>query len=78
MVECRGAERFQIVAEALQDPALKAFYTDLWKTGTKHGHQFADLALQYYSADEVYQRLQELMQDEARIVENLPWRASLH
>ena len=78
VVECRGAERFRIVADALKEPDLKAFYTTLWKTETKHGHQFVDMALQCFPAEEVQQRLHELMQDEAQIVKDLPWRASLH
>ena len=78
VIECRGAERFRIVAEALEDPGLKDFYTTLWKAETKHGHQFVDMALKCHPAGEVYPRLEELMAAEAAIVEHLPWRASLH
>lgn len=78
VVECRGAERFRIVAEALSDPGLRAFYTELWKAETKHGHQFVDMALRCHDPDEVYLRLRELMEAEAAIVARLPWRASLH
>ncbi len=78
VIECRGAERFRIVAGALADPALVDFYTALWKAETKHGHQFADMALRCYPQDEVYPRLQSLMEAEAEIVQRLPWRASLH
>jgi tRNA-(ms[2]io[6]A)-hydroxylase len=78
VVECRGAERFRIVAGALPDPGLRDFYTALWKAETKHGHQFVDLALRGHDPDEVYARLHELMEAEAAIVARLPWRASLH
>jgi tRNA-(ms[2]io[6]A)-hydroxylase len=78
IVECRGAERFRIVAEALVDEDLKRFYTTLWKAETKHGHQFVDMALRCATADAVYPRLQELMEAEAEIIGRLPWRASLH
>lgn len=78
VVECRGAERFRIVADALEDPALAGFYTALWKAETKHGHQFVDMALRCFPAEEVYPRLEALMAAEAAIVERLPWRASLH
>jgi tRNA-(ms[2]io[6]A)-hydroxylase len=78
IVECRGAERFRIVAEALVDEDLKRFYTTLWKAETKHGHQFVDMALRCATADAVYPRLQELMEAEAEIIDRLPWRASLH
>ena len=78
VVECRGAERFRIVADALSEPKLRAFYDELWKAETKHGHQFVDMALKYFPDSEVYPRLEQLMQQEARIVRDLPWRASLH
>ena len=78
VVECRGAERFRIVADALEDPALRHFYDTLWKAETKHGHQFVDMALKYFGPEEVYSRLDALMSAEAEIVGQLEWRASLH
>ncbi len=78
VVECRGAERFGIIADALSDPPLSSFYRDLWKSERKHGHQFVDLVLRYFDADSVYPRLEELMAEEAGIIEQLEWRASLH
>ncbi len=78
LIECRGAERFGIIANALQDPDLRKFYTSLWKAETKHGHQFVDMALAYFDADTVGARLRELAEREAEIVQGLAWRASLH
>jgi len=78
IVECRGAERFRIVAEALTDEDLQQFYATLWKVETKHGHQFVDMALRCFDTDAVYPRLQALMEAEAEIIVRLPWRASLH
>ncbi len=78
LVECRGAERFGILAEALEDPELKAFYQTLWAGEVKHGHQFADLALKEYDADRVYPRLHELAAAEAEIIRDLAWRPALH
>ncbi|MCK5361666.1 MAG: tRNA-(ms[2]io[6]A)-hydroxylase [Gammaproteobacteria bacterium] len=78
LVECRGAERFGIIANALDDESLKAFYTALWKAETKHGHQFVDMALTYADPQTIQTRLQELAEQEAEIVQRLEWRASLH
>jgi tRNA-(ms[2]io[6]A)-hydroxylase len=78
LIECRGAERFGIIADALEDPELKAFYVSLWKAETKHGHQFVDMALQYADAETARARLHELAEREAEIVQSLEWRASLH
>ncbi|TFH49059.1 MAG: tRNA-(ms[2]io[6]A)-hydroxylase, partial [Lysobacterales bacterium] len=37
LIECRGAERFRIIADALEDQSLKNFYASLWKAEAKHG-----------------------------------------
>lgn len=78
LIECRGAERFRIIAEALKDPELKQFYKILAGAEAKQGHVFVELALNYYNEDEIYPRLQELAKFEAEIVTKLEWRASLH
>uniref|UniRef100_A0A450ZMK2 tRNA-(Ms[2]io[6]A)-hydroxylase n=1 Tax=Candidatus Kentrum sp. TC TaxID=2126339 RepID=A0A450ZMK2_9GAMM len=78
LIECRGAERFRIISEALDDPALKTFYRDLWSSEARHGNLFATLALQYFDADTVYPRLREIAQEEARIIGGLDWRPALH
>ena len=78
LIECRGAERFRLIAAALQDRQLKAFYTALWKAELKHGHQFVDMALAYSDADTTRARLEALAEREAEIIQDLEWRASLH
>lgn len=78
IVECRGAERFRLIHEALQDSELKAFYRTLWACEAKHGNEFTTMALQYFPAEEVYPRLEELAAREAEIVRGLSWRPSLH
>jgi len=78
LIECRGAERFGLIANALQEQSLKSFYAALYKAETKHGHQFVDMALEYVDAETTRARLLELGQREAEIVQALEWRASLH
>lgn len=78
LVECRGAERFKLIFEALEDRELKRFYRDLAGSEAKHGHQFAEMALEYFEETSVYRRLGELAVVESTIVAELPWRASLH
>ncbi len=78
LIECRGAERFRLIANALEDTGLKGFYASLWKAETKHGHQFVDMALEYMDEKTTRARLQELAEQEAEIVQGLEWRASLH
>lgn len=78
VLECRGAERFKMVADALNDPELKSFYKALWTSEAKHGHVFVTFALNYFSSDDVYARLEELMTAEARIIQEIPVRPALH
>ncbi|MBT8145148.1 MAG: tRNA-(ms[2]io[6]A)-hydroxylase [Gammaproteobacteria bacterium] len=78
IIECRGAERFGLIADALTDPELKRFYTDLHKAETKHGHLFVHWLLQLFPEERVYPRCQELVTAEGDIIEALPWRAALH
>jgi tRNA 2-(methylsulfanyl)-N6-isopentenyladenosine37 hydroxylase len=78
VMECRGAERFKMVAEALPEGELKQFYKRLWTSEAKHGHIFVGFALYYFSKEEVYTRLEELMTAEAIIIKNMPIKAALH
>ena len=78
IVECRGAERFRLVYENLDDKPLKTFYHRLWASEAKHGNIFVDMALNYFDRNSVYNRLEELNRAEARVLQSLPIRPALH
>lgn len=78
IIEARGAERFGMIAEALEEGSLKAFYQRLWSAERKHGFLFANLMLNYYPEEVIEQRIDELLDAEAQIIPQLEWRASLH
>jgi tRNA-(ms[2]io[6]A)-hydroxylase len=78
IVECRGAERFEILARALETGPLKSFYERLWKAEIKHGHHFVHLLLKECDEDIVFARLEELMKLEANIIKSLALRPALH
>ena len=78
VVETRGAERFKMVEEALEDPELKRFYKMLWVSEAKHGHIFVKMALNYFVKDKVYDRLEWWIEIEKEILEGLEIRAALH
>ena len=78
VIETRGAERFRIIAEALEDPELKAFYRDLWATEARHGDVFKKMALNYFDESVIESRSQEIIEAEAKIIAELEWRPSLH
>lgn len=78
VVEARGCERFTLVGEAINDPALKVFYIDLAHSEGRHADLFESLAAQYHDKDRVNSRLEELLTIEAKVVSDLPIRAALH
>lgn len=78
IIECRGAERFRLVADGAQDPEIKKFYKELWTSEAKHGHIFVKFALNYWPENVVYERLEELNEAEGRICSQTPWRPALH
>ena len=78
IIECRGAERFKLVADAAEDPEIKSFYKKLWVSEAKHGHIFVKFALNYWPEARVYERLEELNIKEGEICSTLKWRPALH
>ena len=78
VVETRGAERFKMVAEAQTDPELAKFYKTLWVSEAKHGHIFVKMALNYFPEEQVYERLQWWVEQEAEIIDGLEIRPALH
>jgi tRNA-(ms[2]io[6]A)-hydroxylase len=78
VIEARGCERFGILAEALEPGPLKDFYTDITRSEARHHGLFVRLAKAYFASEVVQQRLDELLDAEARIVEELPFRAAVH
>jgi len=78
VIECRGTERFKLVADALEEGELKRFYKMLWTVEAKHGNVFVKMALEYFPEDKVYDRLEYFMTEEAKIVQNLELRAAVH
>lgn len=78
VVEKRGAERFRLLAEALADPELAEFYTRLWKSEVKHAQVFILLLQDEYPTAVIEERLHELLEVEAKILEGLELRPALH
>lgn len=76
--ETRGAERFKIVADNIEDAELKKFYKMLWVSEAKHGHIYVKMALTYFDEAVVYDRLRWWIDAEAETVASLPLRPALH
>ena len=78
VIECRGAERFRLVYEALPPGNLKDFYHRLWASEAKHGHIFVKMLTHYYPMESFYPRLLELVALEAEVLNGLELKAALH
>lgn len=78
IIESRGHERFGLIAAALPAGKLKNFYQGITQSEARHTDLFIDLAERYFSPTEIHPRIDELLDEEARIVENLPFTPSLH
>ena len=78
LVETRGAERFKLIFEALDDKELKDFYHALWASEARHGEIFIRMALNYFDEQVVYDRLGEMKLAEGDIIRSLPLKPALH
>ncbi len=78
VVETRGAERFKMVADAQTDEEMAKFYKMLWVSEAKHGHIYVKMALNYFSEEQVFPRLEWWVEREAEILDGLEIRSALH
>ena len=78
IIEARGAERFGLVAEALETGKLKTFYQSIARSEQRHQDLMVDLALIYFDRETVIERLAQLINIEATIISAQPHRAALH
>lgn len=74
IIEARSCERFRLLSENIEDEELKAFYHELMISEAGHYRTFVDLAKEYMPEEEVKQRLDEMLKEEARIIQNLAIR----
>jgi len=78
VVEARGNERFQMIADALEDGDLKHFYREIARSEGKHASLFTDLACELFPKDEVHERLEFWLDCERVAMEAVPPRPALH
>ena len=68
VIEARSCERFQLLAEAVEDAELASFYRGLLAAEARHHWVYVELASRLESEDEVRTRLLELAAHEAAVV----------
>jgi len=78
VIEARGCERFGLIAESLQDEALRGFYADITQSEARHHGLFQRLAREYFPADVVDSRIEEFLDYEAEVIHGLALRPALH
>ena len=84
VIEARGAERFGLIAQALpagdspEQRALKTFYVAITRSEDRHQDLFLRLAENYFPVETVTNRLEEILDFEAKLVASLPFRPALH
>ena len=78
LIERRGAERFQLISNNVQDAKIKRFYDSITNSESRHWKLFINLALEYFEESEVEERLSALAPEENRIIESLPIKPALH
>jgi len=78
VIEARGAERFALIAERIEDDDLKSFYSVLAKSEANHHLLFIELAQLYFENNEVTERFEAWAEIEKEVLHSLPIHARLH
>ncbi len=78
VIEARGAERFALIADKVEDTDLQSFYAALARSEASHHHLFVELAEVYFDSNEVTTRFEEWADIEKQVLEDLPVHARLH
>lgn len=68
LIEARSCERFQTLAEHVQDAELAEFYRSLFESEARHHSTYTRLAKHFAPSDQVTSRLEELAELEAEII----------
>ena len=78
VIEGRGCERFKLLSECNIEPKLKRFYGDLFRAEARHHAAFLHIVRGLTDEKDWRSRLKFLLEEEAKIVRELPIRAALH
>jgi tRNA-(ms[2]io[6]A)-hydroxylase len=68
LIEARSCERFQILAEGLDEPALAELYRSLLASEARHHGIYVELAAEVMDGETADMRLLELALSEAKII----------
>ena len=78
VAELRGSERFKLIGDVIDDPKISKFYLNLHKQELEHIDSFIKMAKVYFEDEIVNKRVNEILEQEAKVTESLPWRSAIH
>ena len=78
IVEGRGCERFNLIANALPPGPLKSLYEELVRSESQHHMVGIQLLKEMFPKEQWESRYDELLEAEGNIVRSLPFRPALH
>ncbi len=78
LIEARSCERFQALADYVDDPELAKFYQSLFESEARHHTVYTRLAKNFASEEVVNRRLEELYEAEAAIMAQGETIARMH
>jgi len=78
LIEARSCERFQALAEHVDDPQLAEFYQSLFESEARHHTTYTRLAKHFAPESVVNRRLEELYEAEAAIMAEREPLARMH
>jgi len=88
IIEARSCERLKLLSENLDDEELGALYRELWQAEAGHHTLFVELAAKAWGRGKVLddtaalrvvkERLDEMAEAEAKLLDELPIRAAIH
>jgi tRNA 2-(methylsulfanyl)-N6-isopentenyladenosine37 hydroxylase len=78
MVEARSCERFRLLSEELEDPALKVFYRELMESEARHYIMFLNFARKYAVRIDVDKRWKEFLEYEATLMVKYGKKETIH
>ena len=69
LIEARSCERFELLSRHVKDKKLADFYASLFESEARHHTTYVRMAKMFGPDDQVKERLHELSEQEAQIVE---------
>ena len=74
----RSCERFSLLAEHAEDEELAGLYRGLWRSEQGHYEEFLAIAREFFDAEMVEQRWEEMLSLEAEILARQDFWPGMH